>query len=586
MLQSPAGRVGLSLLILTAAILLTFHGILHNDFVNFDDQSEIIENPDFNPVTLEKLSWNWTHTRLTLYMPVTYYAWGAIAAVAHRDSAGLLMPGAFHALNLSLHCVCSWLVFLLIRQLWKHTAPALIGALIFAVHPLQVEPVAWASGMYTLLSTALSLGAMIAYIRFAEEQKKRQTSNIQHPTPNIQREDNSCSSQCWMLSVGCWMFAFYFLATAFYLLALFTKAASVSLPLAAGAIDLLILGRPFRKVIRSLSLWVLIAIPMVFLAKHFQDVSAIALPPPWGRPIVALDAVGFYLRKVVAPGALIPDYGRNPAWVMQHLNAAMISTIAAMIVLIFAWRARRKSAWIAAGFAVFLAGIGPYLGLAAFDFQYVSTVADRYAYFGMVGVALLAAGACLRSKLMSGFLLIAIVAGAVMSHHQVARWHDSQSLFGYTLAVNPQSLLSHNVFGYLAARAGDDDAAEAHYKQALQIWPEDAEIHFDLGNLYFKHHPDMARQEYELAVKYQPHFVIYRNNLAASLARLNRPQEAYVQWRQAAIDDPDYVDPHNNLGDLFMNLDRRDDARRVYQAALRIDRLNPHALAKLKEIGG
>jgi hypothetical protein len=583
--RSPFGQVGLSLVILTVVILLTFRGVLQNDFVNFDDQSEIIENPDFNPVTLDKLSWNWTHTRLTLYMPVTYYAWGAVAAVAGRDATGTLLPIAFHALNLALHCVCSWLVFLLIWQLRKRTAAALIGALVFAVHPLQVEPVAWASGMYTLLSSAFCLIALIAYIRFADEQKRR-NSNVQHPASNIQRKESHSLFQCWMLNVGRRMFALYFLATAFYILAVFTKAASVSLPIAAGAIDLFILGRPLRKVIRSLSLWIAIAIPMVILAKHFQDVSAISLPPLWGRPIVALDAIGFYLRKVVAPGALIADYGRNPAWVMQHLNTAIMSAIAAVIVLIFAWRMRSKSAWITAGFAFFLAGIGPYLGLAAFDFQYVSTVADRYAYFGMVGIALLAAGACIRSQLFTGILFFAIILGAVMSHRQVDRWHDSRSLFGYTLAVNPQSLLSHNVFGYLAARAGDYADAEAHYKKALQIWPEDAEIHFDLGNLYLKQHPELAREQFELAVKYQPHFVIYRNNLAASLARLNRPREAFVQWRQAAIDDPDYVDPHNNLGDLFMNLDRRDDARREYQAALRIDPGNVHALAKLKEIGG
>ena len=67
----------LALLILTAVVGLTFGQVLGNQFVNFDDQSEIIENPDFNPVTFEKLQWNWSHTRLSLYMPVTYFVWGA-----------------------------------------------------------------------------------------------------------------------------------------------------------------------------------------------------------------------------------------------------------------------------------------------------------------------------------------------------------------------------------------------------------------------------------------------------------------------------------------------------------------------------
>jgi Flp pilus assembly protein TadD len=555
MLRSPVGRVGLALLILTATILLTFGKVLTNAFVNFDDQSEIIENPDFNPVTLEKLNWNWTHTRLTLYMPVTYFTWGAVAAIAPRDANGVLNPIAFHALNLGLHCICTWLVFLLILQLGTRLLAAWVGAMLFAVHPLQAEPVAWASGMYTLLSTAFSLAAVMLYVLHVKQKQTRS-------------------------------FAFFILATSFYLLALFTKAASVSLPVAAGAIDLFILGRPLRQVIRTLSLWIVIAIPMVFLAKHFQDVSAIALPPLWDRPIVALDAIGFYLGKVIFPSGLIPDYGRNPAWVMQHFSTAILSVMTAIITMLFAWVMRKRAAWITAGLALFLAGICPYLGLAAFDFQYVSTVADRYAYAGMIGIALLAAGACMRSKLVTGVLIFAIVIGAVMSHRQVARWHDSRGLFGYTLAVNPQSLLSHNVFGFLAARAGDTAVAESEYKKALQIWPEDAVIHFDLGNLYFKRQPELALRQYALAVQYQPHFAIYRNGLAACLARLNHAQDAYIQWRQASIDDPDYIDPHNNLGDLFMKLDRREDARREYKSALRIDPDNAHALAKLKEIGG
>src|SRR5277367_5433293 len=96
--RTPIVRFLLPLLILIAVVFLTFGSILRNNFVNFDDQSEIIENPDFNPVTFEKLSWNWTHTRLTLYMPVTYYIWGAVAAISSRDANGLLKPTKFHAL--------------------------------------------------------------------------------------------------------------------------------------------------------------------------------------------------------------------------------------------------------------------------------------------------------------------------------------------------------------------------------------------------------------------------------------------------------------------------------------------------------
>jgi len=180
--RSPIARILLSLLILTALVGFIFGPVLKNDFVNWDDQSEITENPDFNPVSLSGLAWNWTHPRLSLYMPVTYMVWGAVAGISGRDSGGTLLPVAFHALNLALHLICCWLVFFLILQLWRRIGPALVGAMIFAVHPLQAEPVAWASGMYTLLSTAFSLGALLAYVAWV----KIRTSNVERRTSNVE----------------------------------------------------------------------------------------------------------------------------------------------------------------------------------------------------------------------------------------------------------------------------------------------------------------------------------------------------------------------------------------------------------------
>lgn len=570
----------LALLILTAVIGLTFGQVLGNQFVNFDDQSEIIENPDFNPVTFEKLQWNWSHTRLSLYMPVTYFAWGAIAAIAGR-SGGILQPMAFHALNLALHLICSLLVYLLILQLWRRRGPAVIGAIAFAVHPLQVEPVAWASGMYTLLSTGLCLGALNLY---AARARCGQTFNAQRSTPNVQVNAVNIPVESWRLNVERWTFALFLLATLLYILALLTKAASVSLPLAAAVIDLLILGRPLRKVLRPLGFWMLLGLPIVLLAKHFQDVSSIATVRLWGRPLVALDALGFYFRKIVLPIRLIPDYGRNPTWVMQHPGLAALSILIAVACLLCAWTARRNLRWVAASIALVVAGVCPYLGLTAFDFQYVSTVADRYAYSGMLGVAVFAAAAAVRSRAATVALLIACAAWAVLSHFQVQRWHDTHTLFDYTLAINPRSLISHNVFGFLDAKQGHRAEAEAHYLAALAVWPEDAEIHFNLGNLYLAQRPETALRQYELAVSDQPNFPAYRNNLAVALDRLGHPREAFDQWQQAIAIDPNYTDARMNRASMFMRLHQFDAARADYQAVLRIDPANAQAAAKLQQL--
>jgi Tfp pilus assembly protein PilF len=556
----PTTRIILSVLILAAVIGCTFQTVLRNDFVNWDDQSEILENPDFNPVTVNGLLWNWSHTRLSLYMPLTYMVWAAVASAATRDPAGHLTATAFHALNLTLHLICSTLLFFLLLQLFRRVWPALIGALAFAVHPLQAEPVAWASGMYTVLSTSLSLAALIAYVAYA--------------TRSSLAEKKYIARLCFSAALG------------FYLLALFTKAASVSLPLAAGVIDLFILGRPLGRVVRSLWFWVLLGLPFIFLAKHFQDLSQIPSPPLWAKPAVALDAIGFYLRKIVLPMQLIPDYGHNPGWVMQHPAATAISAATAVAALLLAWVARRSASWITAGIGLLIAGISPYLGLTAFDFQYVSTVADRYAYFGLIGLAVLAAAIAVRSRVMAIALLALCCVWAVLTHQQVQRWRDTDTLFTYTLQVNPNSLVSHNVFGFLAAGQHQYAQAESHYLKALQIWPEDAMIQCNLGNLYFRSHPEMALERYSLAVKYQPNFVLYRNSLAAALARTGHPEQAYTQWQMALVQDPGYIDARNNLGDLLLNLGQASQAAEQYQQVLTLDPQNQHAHTCLQQLKG
>jgi tetratricopeptide (TPR) repeat protein len=587
MARSPIARVLLPLLFLTLIVIVTFGGAIKNSFVNWDDQKEISENPHFNPVTLHSLAWNWNHTELSLYMPVTYMVWGGVAKLAGRDN-----PRAFHALNVVLHLICTGLVFALILQLWRRTVPALIGALVFAVHPLQVEPVAWASGMYTLLSTVFSLAAILAYVGSATRKSTSVPSAFVQPVL-LSANDPGFETTVEIRATGR-AILFFWIATFFYILALLTKAASVSVPFAALVIDVLILGRPLQTSIRSLMLWMLLAIPIVFIAKSFQDVTSISVPSLWARPVVALDAIGFYLSKIILPMHLIPDYGRNPAWVMRHGIAVMVSAGAAIMAILLAFIVRRNAAWITAGLALLLAGIGPYLGLTAFDFQYVSTVADRYAYLGMVGIALLAAGAAMRSRLAMVVIVLVVIVCIPVSRRQVSRWADTDTLFNYTLKVNPVSLVSHNVFGYLAAKRGEFKTAESNYKQGLDVWPQDATVHFNLANLYFRQASkspsqrnqllNQALEHYSLAVKYQPNYPDFRNGLAATLASVFQLNAAEAQWQVVLSQDPTDVNARNNLADMLANMGRIGQAREQYQAVLQVDPDNAHATHSLRDL--
>ncbi len=545
-------------LVLTVVIFAVFAQSLQHQFVDWDDRNEIFGNEHFNPVTVQSLAWNWSHTQLTLYMPVTYMVWGAVAAVAPRDSSGVLDPAAFHLLSVVLHLICSVLVFLLLRQLWRYDLPALAGALVFATHPLQVEAVAWASGMYTLLSTALCLTALIAYVAHVNRT----------PAPGVARR------MPWL----------YLVATLLYVIALLCKAASVSLPVVTAVVDFVILGRPLAKVVRSLLPWLILAIPVVLLAKSFQDLTNVPAPAAWLRPLVAVDALGFYVTKLAFPSGLIPDYGRTPDWVLTHWRSLCGTAGIAVFVLCVAYVARFRMKSVTAGVGVLAAGLFPYLGLTTFDFQYVSTVADRYAYFGMVGVAILVCGAATHDRRAAFVALSLSVVFAVASEKQSRWWSDTDMLFNHTLAVNPRSLISHNVLGYQAAHSGRPVEAEQWYQGALAIWPADATIWFNLGNLHVDQNPARAAAEYRQAVNYLPANPSFHKNLAAALARSGDPAGAVEQYRAAIRLDPSDVGTHYGLASLLEGFGDTSGARSEYHAVLRLNPDHSGAKASLRRL--
>jgi Tfp pilus assembly protein PilF len=389
------------------------------------------------------------------------------------------------------------------------------------------------------------------------------------------------------LNVGRWTFALHCAAAILYILALLTKPASISLPLMIAVIDLLILGQPARQALTHAILWLTMGLPIVLLTRYFQDVSSLQQSPLWSRPAVALDAIGFYLRKLLLPIRLTPDYGRTPGWVLVHTPQMAVSILIASCTLLAAWLGRNRTRWITASVGLLLAALLPYLGLAQFDFQHISTVADRYAYLGMTGVAIFTAGISMRSKLATLALLIICCIWAVLSHEQATRWRDDATLFTYALEVNPDSLLAHSAIGYRAANQTppDDSSAEFNYRAALRVWPQDAEVLFNLGNLYLRHDPAAAVEQYQRAIANQPRMPEYHNNLAVAFAKLGQFQNACTEWQRAIDLAPNDVDAHNNRGDLYRRMNQPAAAIADYKAVLQIDPNNEYAAAMLLKMG-
>ncbi len=581
------------------ALTLIVHGrnVFH-DFLDWDDNTLLVQNPMLNPVSAEHLGKIWTEPVEGLYTPLAYSAWSAVASVARVDSPDAngvtLNPMAFHLLNVLLHAACVLIVFNVLLRLPLpsgeragvrgetlhherrssadssltpaplHTTPtvetrfpphlisprrgegpmqilpAMMGAAVFAVHPLQVEAVAWISGMNNLLAAVCSLACVAAYLRFATRGEKK----------------------------------WYAVAMGAFMLALFSKPTALVTPGVIVAIDALIPRRPWRQIALAVAPLAVLAVPFVIVGRLVQPAGGSFAPPMLQRVIVAGDAIGFYLCKLVWPWPLLIDYGRRPAMVAAAGPAVPhLAALALVVILVIALWNRHRA--FAGAIAVFVAGMALVLGLVPFDFQAFSTVADRYAYLSMLGVAIAVAAILsrVRQRAVQVVAAAAILAFSLVSVRQIGLWSDDDTLAGYTMKHNPTSLAAHMILACSTEHRGDLATAEAIYRDGLVTFPDDGGLNRDLGSLLFNsRRPNEAipyfQKAFLLQTRFDPKLV---NNLGSALLDTGHVNEAIDAFKLVTEQAPNHLNAHINLGHAYMMVSRLDLAEPPLRRALQID---------------
>jgi tetratricopeptide (TPR) repeat protein len=490
-------------LLLIVVTVLAFSGILPNRFTLWDDEETIAANPNLNPPTLSGLAAHWRAPHMDLYVPATYTLWWTVAKIAWHtdDTGGYLDPRPFHVASLALHVLAALVVFALLRRLLRKDWPAAVGALIFALHPLQVETVAWISGAKDLLGGLLVLVALWQY--------------------TVAFDPNDPPKRPWM---------HYALATVSLALALLAKPVAVVAPLLAVVIDRFMLNRNWRSIGRSIAPWIALIIPCLIWTKLAQPAGYLPASALWQRPLIAADALAFYLHKLIWPLALAPDYGHRPVAIFATGAAYWTWLLPAALIAALWWK-RRGNAPLLVGLSLALIALLPVLGLTAFDFQTYSTTADHYLYLPMAGIALAAAWIVTRMRpnaLAIASVSCVLLACGLLSSRQTHVWRDSQSLFAHTIEVNPDSYAGYSNLATLALRQAqeetlaaqsahmvfDDTGAARHRAQAAQ-----------LNNDYFA----MARQAYRV----RPDSIRTLRRMGDALLRLDRPSDAVPYLRKA-----------------------------------------------------
>ncbi len=549
--------------ILIVLALATFGRIIGNGFVVWDDPQTISRNPWFNPPTLDSLGRAWREPAMDLWVPVTYTTWWLTALFSQPPD-----PAAYHALNLLLHAAAVACVFFLLRRLDFPTFPAALGAAVFAVHPIQVESVAWASGTKDVLSALLSIAALLAFL----------------------------SPRRWLYSLG----------TLLFILALLAKPTAIVVPVLAAILARFVLRRPWKLIVQSAGPWLVPALLIGIIAARTQPAHLAADQQVnlFLRPLVATDALAFYLGKLLWPFHLAIDYGRSPANAWEH-RWLLWTWLIPFAVVAMLWRAASRAAWLA--FWLFVVALMPVLGWVRTDFQYYSTVADHYLYLPMLGVAVLIASVMCQGEparpraggrldgpedgpapprapawIFRVYATGIVLALAVISTIQVGHWRNTQSLFARTLDVNPTSVAAYSNLAFDAAEHDRPEDAIELAQKALALRPRNTQALTTLASQYARlGQLDRAEAAYRQAIDSAPDDARPLSNLAGLLAQQGHI-EAALPMAQRAVDlDPDLAQARLNYGTMLANLGQTDAAIEQLQRAVRLDPADPQAVMNL-----
>jgi Tfp pilus assembly protein PilF len=546
-LRQPAWERRWPIALLLLAVLATYWPVCTADFVNWDDALVLARNPMLNPVSWSSVKAWWAHGSFQLYEPVTWMTRAALTLIARVPEDPTthisLNPYIYHSFNLLLHALNTLIAFQLLKRIGMRIWPACAGALVFALHPLQVEPVAWVTSIKDLLFGFFSLLTIWRYL-------------ICLGTPE---EEKTVSDR----RRG------FALASFLYLLAILAKVMAAVDPIIVLILVRLIWGRIPRRVWKEMTPWVLLAVAMLIITRVVQPGSRLAPVALWKRPLVATDALAFYLWKVVFPFHMTIDYGRTPARIFEQ-GWAWWTWIAPAMLLALLWKIRRFFPAVVAGASTFIVSVAPVLGLNQFIFQKYSTVADRYTYLAMFGVALCAADIVNRlPKRAAVWAIVAVAMLGISSWRQTWRWRDSWALMNYALAMNPRSYAAYGDLGAWHLENGNYDAAIQCARQSIAIKSdEDVSLRVLANALVERGRTSEAIATLRAAAGHNPAAGLIAADLSGSRGTLGRLDDAMAFGRLAVELAPELALSHANLGSVLVTRGKLDEAKVELEKAL------------------
>jgi tetratricopeptide (TPR) repeat protein len=540
---SPRGRVWLFGALLAALTIFAYRPVWHGGFLWDDDvyitNNELLTAPD----GLRRI---W----LSLDSPSQYFP---LVYTTFRIEHALwgLNPSGYHWVNLLLHVANALLVWRVLARL--NVPGAWLAGAIFALHPVQVESVAWITERKNVLMGFFFLLTLLAWLAFVDERTKRP-------------------------------WRFYVLALILYMLALSAKTTACTLP-AALFLILWFQKKPINwnrifEVLPFLVLGIAMGLLAMWWERYHQGTSRTALTflSPIERVLIASRAVWFYLSKLIWPSKLTFIY---PRWDIapNHLldYVWLVAGVLLCVAICFLRRYVGRGVEVAAAF--FVTTLSPVLGfIMLFTFRY-TFVADHYQYLACIGpIALVSAGVISladlfkqRRAIIFSAALFAVASLWALTWRQATMYGDIETLWRTTLARNPECWMAHTNLGLVLLQKGEVDEAIVHYRAVLQMEPNWWDAEYNLGTaLLSKGEVDEAIFHCDRAVAMEPNDPDAQLALGNALLQKQRIDEAIDHYQRAMAIRPGYSLGHYSLGLGLLAKGELDAAIQHYRAALLI----------------
>jgi tetratricopeptide (TPR) repeat protein len=564
-------------LTLSMMILICYQPVSDYGFINYDDPLYVTDNEHVQAgVTMEGLLWAFRDIKSTNWHPLTWFShmldWQLFRAKA----------GGHHWTNVIFHLVNTILLFSVLRLMTGTLWQSACVAALFAVHPMNVESVAWVAERKNVLSTCLGLLTLLLYVFYIRK-------------PGWKR---------------------YLPVLISFTLGLMAKPMLVTLPFLMLLLDLWPLGRYIKHPSSEDSPWLLEGsprapsrsmrvsglllekIPLVVMAAASIAITILAAKmggamtafvhfPLSARLANSLNSYAAYIGKLFWPQnlAVFYPYPRYLDVWQTVLSGLLIASVTVLVL-----QQRRFRSYLPVGWFWFLGTLVPVIGLVQVGLQ---AMADRYAYLPLIGLFIMLVWGAFDLSGQSGrgrrsvFFIFAllILAGGLFTRHQLRFWENSRSLFTHTLSVTEQNDIAHSNLARPLFQEGDWEGAVAHYREAIRINPRYANHYNNLGAvLVHQGKMDEAIAQYKKTLSLNPGHTGALFNMGLAMESLKRWSEADAFYEAILREDPDHRYAPQQRGMLAMKAGNYRDAVIIYQTALRRRPHDPRLKEALSQV--